>query len=71
MVAESILLENRPEPDRPEPPLFSRAERLALWSCQFSTLATHREWIDALEGGLIHPPQPQAARTFAAEHSTV
>jgi hypothetical protein len=65
MTAEIILLEQRPDPNRdgePEPtPLYSVAERLALWSHQFGLPATDREWIDALEGGLIHPPQRQAA----------
>lgn len=57
--------------DRPHPPLFSVAESVARWSHQFGLPATDREWIDALTGGVIHPPQTPAAETFAAEHSTV
>lgn len=61
MIAEHILLERQPDPSarstRPEPPpLFSVAERLALWAHQFGLPATQAEYTEALTGGLLPPP---------------
>jgi hypothetical protein len=65
MTTEAAYLERIPDPARPvkpePPPLFSTAERIALWAHQYGLPATDREWNDALTGGLIHPPQILAA----------
>jgi hypothetical protein len=63
MTTEQIHLERRQDPpaypvQRAEPaPLFSVAERLALWAHQFGEPATRAEWLAALDAGQIDAPR--------------